>query len=369
MRSIRIGRVMGIPLELHSTFIWLILGIVVFLAVFDPSNFIPTLMLLFFLFVSVFLHELFHSVAAAGRGARVEKIILLPIGGISIAEKMPERPVDEFLIAVAGPAFNFLAVFLILLAVSALPQLPWPHSLFAGQETSSEAFNSAIMQFPLFALFWVNLVLGVFNLFIPALPMDGGRVLRAILGKLLGFNRATRIVSRISSVIAAVLFIAGFLLGNIMLLIIAVFVFLGASQESEMVAIKETMEGAGFRHVLNRKPAAAKPGESLLSAFRKMNKYNRTSLFIREKGRYAYISSEMLAGIGHKKWKTKKVSGVMKEIPAMQEGDASAKILAAMLSKGLPFVPIEKKGRFRGIAEEAEISNLYRLRRVAKGRE
>src|SRR3989338_3198540 len=193
MNGIRLVRVFGISIEFHSTFILLIAGIALLLAIFDPNSLVPTMLLMFFLFLSVFIHELSHSIVSIMRGIKVEKIILLPIGGISVTERIPEKPLDEFLIAIAGPAFNFIAVAAIIIIVALAPNLPWPHYLFTGTEPSIEQFNEAILAYPLFGLFWVNFMLGLFNLVVPALPMDGGRVLRSILSWRFGFARATRI--------------------------------------------------------------------------------------------------------------------------------------------------------------------------------
>lgn len=178
MQGIRFAKFKGISLEIHQTFIWLILIIVILLLIFSPAEFFSYLLLLAFLFVSVFIHELFHSLVSIWRGFKVKKIILLPIGGLSVSTDFPEKPLEELLISLAGPLFNFIIVFAIIVIINVFPGLPWP-SLSGGE--ALQELNTAILGNPLFALFWVNLILGAFNLFVPALPLDGGRVLRALL--------------------------------------------------------------------------------------------------------------------------------------------------------------------------------------------
>ncbi|MDO8627991.1 MAG: site-2 protease family protein, partial [Candidatus Diapherotrites archaeon] len=222
MNGIRFGKFFGIALELHITFIMLIAGLLILMAILEPQNLIPYALMLFFLFTSVFIHELFHSVTSVLLGIKVEKIILLPIGGISVAKKMPEQAYKEFLIAIAGPFFNFLMIAIIAGIVYFNPELFPSIEMISNPDT----FNNTILQFPLFSLFWVNLILGVFNLFVPALPLDGGRVLRSILAMKFGFNKATHLASKISTIISVVLGFIGLLGGNFLLIIVAGFVYL-----------------------------------------------------------------------------------------------------------------------------------------------
>ncbi len=365
MRSFKIGKLMGISLELHSTFIWLILLIIIFLAILDPFALIPSLILLFFLFLSVFIHELFHSIVAVSKGIKVEKIILLPIGGISLTEEMPEKAVDEFQIAIAGPLFNFAMVFLIVFLVSTFPFLPWPWHIFSGVEVTIEELNNAIMLFPLFGLFWVNLILGVFNL-LPALPLDGGRLFRSLLSWKIGFNKATHIASKVSSFFAILLFLIGLLGANIILVIIAVFIYLGASQENEVVVVKETLRGVDLSKIINRKPIILDSKMSLEEAFSIMEKRNKTAFLVKIGRGFGFIAVEMLKDIERSKWPATKLGKIAKKLPLMKLSDGSAKIMTTILSKGYPFIPIREKGAFIGIIEESEMNKVYKLTKLIK---
>ena len=113
MNNLTFGRLFGIKLELHYTFVLLIILVAGLLILFDPGNFVAYFTLLFFLFVSVFIHELFHSLIAISQGTKVKKIMLLPIGGIAMTDKMPEKPMEELKMALAGPLFNLCLAALI----------------------------------------------------------------------------------------------------------------------------------------------------------------------------------------------------------------------------------------------------------------
>jgi Zn-dependent protease/CBS domain-containing protein len=173
------------------------------------------------LFVSVLLHEFGHIRAAHRYGIPTPDVILTPIGGIARIARMPDKPVQELVIALAGP----LVTLVIAAVLAAL-------ILLGSSSGSIAALGSGEISLWT-ALFWTNVVLLVFNL-IPAFPMDGGRVLRALLAARIGMVRGTRIAARVGQVLAVVLAIVG-LQYNIFLVLIAAFVFLGAEAEYEHV--------------------------------------------------------------------------------------------------------------------------------------
>jgi Zn-dependent protease len=169
------------------------------------------------LFACVVVHELAHCVVARRRGARVIRIVLLPIGGLSQLESMPNAPDDEFAIAAAGPLTSLalgLGFFAAALLVGAAV---WPPTLFAGSWLARLA--------------WLNVVLGAFNL-VPALPMDGGRMLRAFLARHRTRLDATVLASRVARYLGVAMILVG-LAYDIWLVVIGVFVLLGANAEEE----------------------------------------------------------------------------------------------------------------------------------------
>ena len=366
MRNFSLGKLFGIRLELHSTFILLIAAITGFLAIFDFPSLVPTLVLLFFLFVSVFIHELFHSIVAISKGIKVEKITLLPIGGISLTEEIPEKPLDEFLIAVAGPMFNFIVVVLIALLLSFFPQLPWPWHIFTDPAAGAEELNQALLDFPLFSLFWVNLVLGAFNLFVPALPLDGGRVLRSILSWRLGFSKATRIAAGVSTVLSLFLFLIGFFSGNIILLIIAIFIYLGAGQENEFAALKETLKGVDLTAVLNKKPLILKQETTLEEAFQLLQKKNQTAFLVETGNGIGFVSVDVLEGIKRSRWPVVKVAEAAAELPKISLTDSPIKIVTKSLSRNYPFTLVYSSGKLVGVIDEEQLRKFLKITKLNK---
>lgn len=221
--SLRVGKLFGIPLQVHWTFL-LLLGLIVFA---DWSSgagaIVGGLLWVVALFASVVVHELAHSLLARRRGANVLGILLLPIGGMSRMERLPSAPADEVAIAAVGPAASLLLGGLLLAVGVLIGSTVWPPALVAGSWWAR--------------LGWLNLLLGVFNL-LPALPMDGGRVLRGTLARRLSRLSATRIAASVARLLALGLIVAG-VFYDFWLVLIGIFVLLGASREEAMARAEE----------------------------------------------------------------------------------------------------------------------------------
>jgi Zn-dependent protease/predicted transcriptional regulator len=227
--SWKIGRFAGIDVYVHATFLLLILFIL-FINWRQGKSLETTLegvLFLLVIFGCIVLHEFGHALAARHYGIPTKDITLLPIGGLSRMERIPDVPVQELWVALAGPAVNAV-IAAGLFAVSVL----------AGVRPGLQSFRWAGGSF-LNNLMVVNFWLLAFNL-IPAFPMDGGRVLRALLATRMEYPRATLVAARVGQLIA---FIFGFvgLFTDPFLVFIALFVWLGAEQESAMVQMHNSL--------------------------------------------------------------------------------------------------------------------------------
>ena len=224
--SFRIAQIAGIDIRIHVTFFLIIvIGAAQWSAAGVPGMAFGALLMLL-LFLCVTLHELGHSLVAQRFGIPVRQIVLLPIGGVAMLGRNPTRPIQELLIAVAGPAVNVVILGVLLLVVRAIPayQNLTPEALLRGGLQPS-------VQTLLFFLINANVWLAVFNM-IPAFPMDGGRVLRGLLGFFMPFSRATRIAATIGQMLAVAMAAWGFMAGNFILVLIAFFIFTTAGAES-----------------------------------------------------------------------------------------------------------------------------------------
>lgn len=222
-RSLRIGSIKGVPIRLHWSFPLLVLIVVL------PTggrlttrSLVDGLVWIAALFVCIVIHELSHSIVAQRRGFTVRDIVLLPIGGASEISGLPGTPADELTIAIAGPLASVVLAGAFGLIGYASGAALWPPGLFAG------AILSRLM--------WANLLLAGFNL-LPAIPMDGGRVLRALLARHRSDLEATVLAVRIGRFIGLVMVLAG-LRYDLWLSFIGVFVVVGAGGEQQAAAVR-----------------------------------------------------------------------------------------------------------------------------------
>jgi Zn-dependent protease len=251
--SWRVGRLAGIPLFIHWTFLILIAWVVLahWLEGKDLANTLEGVGFILAIFGCVVLHELGHALAARRYGIKTADITLLPIGGVARLERIPEKPGQELVVALAGPAVNVVIVVMLL----ALGVRPFPPTDEA-RVLVSEGFFARLLE--------VNIFLVVFNL-IPAFPMDGGRVLRALLALTMEYSRATRLAASIGQAIAIVFGFLG-LTGNPMLLLIALFVWIGAEAEANAVRERVELRGLTVREAMLTEFEVLQPGDTLARA-------------------------------------------------------------------------------------------------------
>jgi stage IV sporulation protein FB len=255
--SLTLFRVFGIEMRVH----WSFLLIVVYYAfLYSGAGTNPVLgaaygvVMLLLLFVCVTLHELGHALVAKYYKINVPTITLLPIGGVANLERMPDKPLQEFLIAIAGPLVN-IAIAAVLTPFAAFAVAS---AINAGQ-TTDVARIWRFAQTPglgnlVVNLVMVNVALALFNL-LPAFPMDGGRILRALLAMAMPYVQATRIAVIVGRLMAVLFAIWGIMGGGIFLLLIAFFVYVGGGAELEAVESRAVLRNVTAQRALT--PAAA----------------------------------------------------------------------------------------------------------------
>lgn len=241
--SYKIARAAGIDVRVHWTFL-------ILLAWFFFSYYRETQLLesglygigfVLAVFACVVAHEYGHALAARRYGVRTRDITLLPIGGVASLERMPERPREELIVALAGPAVNVLIAVGLYVYLATTGQL-------VNLTDYAESASRLDPQFLAENLFAVNLLLVLFNL-IPAFPMDGGRVLRALLAMRWDRAKATRLAAGVGRTLAVAFVFLGFFY-NFWLVFIGLFVYLGATSESRAVLTKSALDGYQVRDVL-----------------------------------------------------------------------------------------------------------------------
>lgn len=356
---LKLGSISGIRIEVHWTFTLLLIW-VAFLEIQQGANFDRILMneaLIVFLFVCVVLHELGHALIAKKFNINTEKIILLPIGGVATLEKMPEKPGQELLVAIAGPAVNVVIAIMLALIVPIKSYFN-----FDAVVLEEILFRPTFQNF-LFYLFIANVMLVLFNL-IPAFPMDGGRVLRALLTFKLGRVEATKIAAGIGQVLAFFFFVIG-LFYNPFLILIALFIFFGAYGENQMVKRNSLLEGSLVRE-------ATLTNITLLSPVNSVQEVIDILLAGTEKD-FVVVENDKIVGIVTQKdviKNAKTPSLLVKDImeKSFQTVDASLeiiKVLELMGKEKKSFFPVTEREKIIGAIDSTNISEFILLKTVS----
>lgn len=239
--SLKLGTIGGIGIFVHWTFSLLIAFIIYvnYRTGYNAIQIVWSVLFILCVFATVFLHELGHSFAAKLFNIETKDITLLPIGGVSRLESLPEKPKEELIVTFAGPLVNIVLAFITGLFIT----FPATSEALAQELSTGVNANNFFLNF-----FIVNIILAVFNL-IPAFPMDGGRILRAILSFKFERHVATKIAARIGQFLAMGFILLGFFY-NPFLIFIGLFVIMGAQMESKYADSKYSLKGHKVKDVL-----------------------------------------------------------------------------------------------------------------------
>ncbi|HEX2098975.1 MAG TPA: site-2 protease family protein [Rubrobacteraceae bacterium] len=361
--SFSVGRAFGIDIRVHWTFVLL----PVFFAFYNYQNTgslvaaLVAVVVILALFVCVLLHEFGHSLVAQRLGLEVPDITLLPIGGLARLKALPDKPFDEVKIAIAGPLVN-VVLAPIFFAVAFLLGTDQLVNVLERGGSLGQVF---------FFLSLINIFLAVFNL-IPAFPMDGGRVLRGLLATRVGPVRATDIASAVGQFFAFIFFVFGLLSGNLLLALIAVFIFFGASGESQIVRQREVMRGLAVSDVMGtkRRTETVTPyhnfGQVLDSV---IHGYQEDFPVVDESGRLlGMVTRNEILAAAHSSNRYSTVRELMKtEIPTISpHDDLFADGYRTLQESGLRALPVVESGELVGMLTVEDVAQASLLRDLRK---
>ncbi|MGD8752975.1 MAG: site-2 protease family protein, partial [Anaerolineales bacterium] len=310
------------------------------------------------LFVIVVLHELGHSVAAQNYGVPVKQIVLLPIGGVAQLGRFPEEPIQEFVIAIAGPLVNF-GLALVFLLVASLFQFG---GVWENPFTMLERLESLSPMSIFNYVFVSNLFLGIFNL-IPAFPMDGGRVLRALLASRMNYARATSIAVAVGQTMAWLLGLWGFLGGGFFLILIAIFVYMGAGQEGRLVQIRNVLGGLKVEQAYSRQAQSISPQSTLKNAVEMtLSTFQADFPVCDGQNLVGLLTHSRLVESLNQYGPDVFVDQVMlKDIEPVSPGEGLFEVQQRLVKQNLDALPVVERGNFLGLITNRDINELYRL--------
>jgi len=357
--SIPIARIAGIQVKIHLTF-FMLLAFMGFLfyrqggmeAAWSGVIFISLI------FLCVLLHEFGHAFAAKAFGIRTPDITLLPIGGVARLEKMPDKPMQEIIVAVAGPAVNVVIALVLYLVL--LPS------------GGPQSFDPFVVTGPSMVerLMFTNIFLVVFNM-IPAFPMDGGRVLRACLALRMNYARATNIAATVGQGFAFVMGFVG-LLWNPMMILVAVFIYLGASQEASFAQMRDVSRGMHVSNAMVSRFTALPDTATLDDAIEALLSSSQPDFPITDMhGEVCGIltRNDLVIALRQRGPQTPVVQVMREGVPTVQAGMMFDQAFALMQKAECPVLPVvDATGRLVGLFTPENVGELMMVHSALGGR-
>lgn len=352
--SWKLGEFAGIGVYMHATFLLLVgwVALIHWLQGRTLAAVLAGVGFILALFLCVVLHEFGHALTARRFGIKTRDITLLPIGGVARLERMPEKPGQEFVVALAGPAVNVVIAGGLLAGL--LLRSPW-NLPSAGSVTSGGLIERLLV---------ANVFLVLFNL-LPAFPMDGGRVLRALLAMRMNHARATGIAAAIGKGMAGLFGFAG-LFGNPMLLLIALFVWIGATQEAAAAQMKSSFAGATVRDAMLTDFRALSPRDSLADATKLLLAGSQTDFPVVDEGRVVGILDHAaLFRALEERGDTALVGAVMRPAFVTLRSDQPLdEALAEARAEGGLTMAVAEDDRFVGLLTPENVGEFVMIRRA-----
>jgi len=362
--SLYIGRISGIKLYIHWTFLILVAWI--FIMYFRMGHGMKEALLglgfVLTIFVCVILHELGHAFAARRYKIVTRNITILPIGGLANMERLPEKPARELWVAIAGPLVNMvLAILLysILKLTGGMPNL-------ADLEAAGEGGEQVLMGGGgfLFNLMFVNILLFAFNL-IPAFPMDGGRMLRAILSFKMDRVKATRIAATIGQFLA-ILFVFAGLFYDFWLIFIGIFIFLGAGGEAAYEATKNILSGYSVRDVMMTKFTILSPEDPFSKVVHHLLDTQEQEFVIAE-GHYIHgilTRKNLIKGLHDHGGGGNVAQAMQTEFLTFQPDMDLKEAFQQLMASDCAVAPVVNEGELMGIVDKENINELLMVRQA-----
>jgi len=355
--SLTIGRIAGLPVRLHFTLLiilpylaWVIARTTPLLA--EPAGIDPAALALpplllggllgIALFGCVLLHEFAHIGAGSLGGARFNGVTLMLVGGVSEVSELPKRPSLEAVMALAGPAASALIALVCYLAFLAV--------------------DMADVRFGFFYLAYVNFALALFNM-LPAFPMDGGRVLRAVLSVLTTRLKATRIAAAVGQLVAVLFLIGGLFSFNWVLLLIGVLVIGGARAELEMVKATTPLEGLRVENVMQLAPPPIGPKEFVAHLLERMELELKTTFFVVEDGKLlGVVNTADVRRAGDPEGFVRVEEVMQREVPVLSPEEDLVHASRTMRQSGHSVLPVVRGGELLGALPFSAIAAVIRAR-------
>lgn len=357
--SLKLFEIAGTTVRVHLTFFLLLIWLgAVFWLQKGPGEALYGILFILILFACVVLHEFGHILAARRYGIRTPDVTLLPIGGVASLERMPQQPQREIFVAIAGPLVNLAIAGVLILGLGGKID-------FEQLSKAEHIPRNFVAQIAV-----ANLVLFVFNL-VPAFPMDGGRVLRALLAFKLGHRKATKVAARTGQVFAIGFGVLG-LMGNPILVLVALFIFLAAGGEAGQVEMHALTKGYLAGDAMITKYESLGPRADLNAAVEKLIQTTQQEFpIVDDVGllRGMLSRDQLVKGLSKSGGQTPVLDVMTRDVPEVASDTGLEKVFELMQQKKSSVIAVKTpERRFAGYISTENLSELF-LVRAALGSE
>jgi Zn-dependent protease/predicted transcriptional regulator len=358
--SIKIGKILDIPIKIHFTFIFILalfawafsletISIFGFrigfggLPISSSFQLILGVFTAIFLFICVLLHELGHSYVTQKLGYKINSITLFIFGGISNSEEIPRNPKQEIKIAIAGPLVS-LALGLSFFV------------LYYFTRTYNNSLLSNIILINLGSLSFYNLILAGFNL-IPAFPIDGGRVLRALFAMKMNYQKATKIAANIGKGVAVIMAIIGIFF-NFWLILIAIFVYIGASQEEKTLRVSLALEDKKVKDIMKKDFESVSPDMNLKDLYEKIRSQRHLGFpVISDEKIIGTVSLDDIKSVKKDNWQQTNVKDIMnKDFSTVSSDENAFSVFKRLIKSNLDRLVVKEDNEVVGIISINDLS-------------
>lgn len=364
--SIQVAKIFNIPVFLHWSFAFV--GLWVWYlgnkAGLDIRPMLQLGLLVLSVFICVVLHEFGHALTARRFGVETKDIILSPIGGIARLTRLPEKPIQEFWVAIAGPLVN-IAIVLLLSPFFLFHDFL---DVFTDGLTLSDLMSDMFYFIPM--LLGMNLTLAVFNL-IPAFPMDGGRVFRSLLSIKIGRLKATRVATYVGQFFAVLFVLWGFWSGSFVTAFIGVFIYFMASGEYNNVLMESVLEGHQVKDIVRFEFTKLYTSDKIHTAVRHLRSgMEKSFLVFNDQDDLVGILAErrLIKAMKIQAWEASVNDYMSRRIEPLELENSLREVLNKMQRQRYAILPVLENGQLIGVVDITMINNFIKLQQKVVSR-
>jgi Zn-dependent protease/predicted transcriptional regulator len=357
--SLKIVRIAGTEIRIHITFLLFLAWIgLTYYRTGGPPAAAQGILFMLAIFTCVVLHEFGHIFAARWFGIRTPDITLLPIGGVARLQRMPDKPWQELIVALAGPLVNVVIAGVLVIILNNR----------TGLEDLEQLSRPGAALLPKLAV--INILLAVFNM-VPAFPMDGGRVLRAVLAMAMNYSRATQIAAWVGQALAVVFVAIGIVTPNPLLILIALFIYLGARQEAAFVRLRDLSENLRVSEAMTT-PVLSLPHDATLNQAIEAHLHTAQHEFpiVDRDGRVlGILTRDSLIAAFKRDGPTVPVVDVMlRNLPVVEPDDPFDKAFRLMQESNSPALPVvDPLGHLLGLITPENVGKMMLVKSLRPG--